>query len=102
MLLDICGIILGGPYLYERKSIFHRHESKYHILKNGLEYIVISHSKKTNVSIINVGQMKILVNLSKNLVLLMIKPENDIDYGVLDGCNSNLKTDLVDDVNQFD
>ena len=24
--LDICGIVVGSPYLYDIKSIFHRHE----------------------------------------------------------------------------
>jgi hypothetical protein len=27
--LDICGIVLGSPYLYDRKSIFYREENKY-------------------------------------------------------------------------
>lgn len=44
--------------------------------------------------------MKILVDPRKNLVLLVINPKNDIDYEAFDGCNSNLKTDLVDIVNQ--
>ena len=26
VLLDICGIVLGSPYLYDKKVIFHRHE----------------------------------------------------------------------------
>jgi hypothetical protein len=46
--LDICGIVLGSPYLYDRKSIFHRHENKYHLFKNGVEYIVRAHIKKMN------------------------------------------------------
>ena len=44
--------------------------------------------------------MKRMVNSSKNFVLLMIKPRNDIDYEVFYGCNLNLKTNLVDVVNQ--
>ncbi|MCY6525078.1 hypothetical protein, partial [Actinobacillus pleuropneumoniae] len=51
--------------------------------------------------LVNARQMKILVNSSKNLVLLMIKPKNDIDYEAFDGCNSNLKINLVDVVNQY-
>ena len=31
--LDICGIILGSPYLYDQKSIFYHNENKYHIFK---------------------------------------------------------------------
>jgi hypothetical protein len=26
--LDICGIVLGSPYLYDRKAVFFRHEKK--------------------------------------------------------------------------
>ena len=35
--LDICGIILGFPYLYDRKALFFRNENKYHLMKDGLE-----------------------------------------------------------------
>ena len=36
--LDMCGIVLGSPYLYDRKTIFFRHENKYHT-KRGVKYI---------------------------------------------------------------
>ena len=61
-----------------------------------------AHCKKLNLSLVNAGQMKILVNSSKNLVLLMIKPNVDIEYEAFDGCNSKLKNDLVDVVNHDD
>jgi hypothetical protein len=77
--LDICGIVLGSPYLYDRKAIFYRHENKFHLFKDGVEYVVRAHTKKMNLSIINAGQMKRLVNASKNFVLLMIKPKNDVE-----------------------
>jgi len=93
---------LGRPYLYDRKSIFHKHENKYHLFKNGVEYIVRAHSKKINLSLVNVGKMKRLVNLSKNFVLLMIKPKNDVDNEAFKGCDSNLKSELVDVVNKYD
>ena len=35
--LDICGIVLGRPYLYDRKAIFHCHENKYHFFKDGID-----------------------------------------------------------------
>jgi hypothetical protein len=35
--LDICGIVLGSPYLYDRRAIFHHYENKYHLFKNGVE-----------------------------------------------------------------
>jgi hypothetical protein len=72
VLIQTCGIVFGSPYLYDRRSIFHRHENKYHLFKNGVEYIVRAHIKKVNLSLTNAGQMKRLVNDRNNLVLLMI------------------------------
>jgi hypothetical protein len=100
--LDICGIVLGSPYLYDRKAIFYRHENKYHLFKDGVEYIVRAHTKKMNLSIINAGQMKRLVNASKNFVLLMIKPKNDVENEAFQGCDAKLKSDLFEVVNQYD
>jgi hypothetical protein len=102
ILLDICGIVLGSPYLYDRKAIFHRHENKYHLFKDGVEYIVGSHTKKMNLSLINAGQMKTLVNASKNFVLLMIKPKDDIENEAIQGFDTKLKSDLYEVVNQYD
>ena len=53
--IDIKGIVLGSPYLYDRKAIFHHHENKYHLFKDGKEYIVRAHRKKTNIAMVNVG-----------------------------------------------
>ena len=61
-----------------------------------------SHHKKLNHSLVNAGQMKRLVNSSKNLVFLMIKPKNDVDYEVFEGFDTKLKSDCVDVVNQYD
>ena len=65
--LDISRIILGSPYLYDRKAIFYCHDNKYIFLKNGVEYIVRAHHKKLNISLVNAGKMKRLVNASKYL-----------------------------------
>jgi hypothetical protein len=100
--LDICGIMLGSPYLYDRKAIFHRHENKYHLFKDGVEYIFRAHTKKMNLSLINAGQMKRLVNASKNFVLLMIKPKEDIETEAFQGCDTKLKSDLFEVVTQYD
>lgn len=56
--LEICVMVLGNPYLYERKAVFFRHENKYHITKDGIEYIVRAHQNKINASLVSVGQMK--------------------------------------------
>jgi hypothetical protein len=46
--LDIYDIVLGSPYLFDRKVVFYREENKYHLFKDGVEYIVRSHHIKTN------------------------------------------------------
>ena len=84
---DIEGIVLGSPYLLDRKAIFHRHEYKYHLFKDGKEFIVRAHCKKTNIAMVNAGQVKRLVNSSKNFVLLMIKPKVDVNHESFDRCN---------------
>ena len=77
--LDICSVVLGSPYSYDRRVIFHCHENKYHLFKNGVEYIVREHTNKLNLSLIYVGQIKRLVNVSKNFFLLMIKPKENVE-----------------------
>ena len=69
-----------APYLYDMKVVFYLHENKYHFFKDGVEYIVRARRKKMNISLVNAGQMKRLVNASKNFVLLMIKKKDDIEY----------------------
>ena len=56
--LDICGIVLGSPYLYDRKAILYRAENKYQLVKDGIEYIVKAHKLKNKYTLINSGQMK--------------------------------------------
>jgi len=51
--LDICGIILGSPYLYDRKAIFYRAEKKYLLVKDGIEYFVRALKLKNNYNLIN-------------------------------------------------
>ena len=56
--LDICGIVLGIPYLHDRKAIFYRAENKYLLVKDGIEYFVQAHKIKNNYTLINSGHMK--------------------------------------------
>lgn len=50
--LDICGNVLGSPYLYDRKAIFYREENKYVLLKDGIEYVLKSQQSKHTISLI--------------------------------------------------
>lgn len=60
--LDILGVVSGNPYLYDQKTFFYHHENKYHLFKDGVEYIVRAHRKKLNISVVNAGKAKRLVN----------------------------------------
>lgn len=70
--LDICGIVLGSPYLYDWKAIFYREKNHYHLFKDGIQYIVHSHKIKTGRSFTNTGQFKRVINASKDLTLMSI------------------------------
>jgi hypothetical protein len=55
-----------------------------------------------NLSLVNAGQMNRLVNASKNVFLLMIKPKDNFEKEYFQGCDSKLKYDLYEVVNQYD
>ena len=44
--LSECGMVLGIPYLYDRKEIFYRDKNQYHLTKAGQEYVVHAHHLK--------------------------------------------------------
>jgi len=76
--IDICGIVLGSPHLYDRNQIFFRNENKYLLAKDGLEYIVIDHIMKTNTTLVSAGQVKRLINNNKKYVQMVVR-ENDVE-----------------------
>jgi hypothetical protein len=43
-----CGMILGSPYLFDRKAIFYRTKNQYQFTKAGHDYVVHSHHVKEN------------------------------------------------------
>ena len=77
--LDISGIVLGIHYLYYCKAISYRTKNQYHIFKDGIENVIHAHQMKTSLPLIFAGQMKRLVNASKNFVLMMIKVKENND-----------------------
>jgi hypothetical protein len=87
--LDICGIVLGSPYLYDRKAIFYKEENKYCFKKDGKEYIVCAHRMKTDRSFAATGQLKRMVNASKSLTLMSITKQ-----GINDAKHEMVQYDL--------
>jgi len=100
--MDICGIVLGSPYLYDRKAIFYRVENMYQLTKDGIEYIVRAHKIKLNFSPINAGQMKRIVNSSKQFLLMIVKAKDRDKSDAFHSCNPKQKVDLIKVVSDYD
>jgi len=86
--LDIYGIVLGIPYLYDRKAIFYRAENKYQLVKYGIKYIVRAHKLKNNYTLINSWQMKIIVNSCKQFLLMVVKKNKPDKANVFEDCDA--------------
>jgi hypothetical protein len=100
--LDIFGIVLGSPYLFERKSIFYGEENKYHLFKDGIEFIFRDHHIKTNVSLVSTIQMKRLVSASKNFVIMVVKQKEEDISDSLSGCDPYHERELVKIIYKYD
>jgi hypothetical protein len=56
--LETCGMVLGSPYLYDRKEIFYMEHNQYHLTKRGTKYVVHAHYIKENQSLLTMEQLK--------------------------------------------
>lgn len=84
--LDICGIVLGNPYLYDKKAVLFLHENKYHLTKDEVEYIVRAHRAK-----ISLGQMKRLINSIKGFMLMVVGEKYAETSKAFQGCDPTHK-----------
>ena len=100
--LDICGIVLGSPYLYDRKTIFYRVENKYLLVKNRIEYFVRAHKLKNNYTLINLGQMKRMINSCKQFLLMVVKEKKHDKTNVFEGYNVEQQADIEKFVSEYD
>jgi hypothetical protein len=100
--LDICGIVLGSPYLYDRKEVVFRNEKKYHLTKGGVEYIVRAHSMSVNTTLVSTEQMKRFINTNKRYVLMVVRENNVGRSDAFQGCDPSHKKELIDIVYKYD
>jgi hypothetical protein len=89
--LDICGIVLGSPYIYDRKIVFFLHEKKYHLTKWGVEYIVRDHNMRVNTTLVSAGQNKRLINTNKRYVLMVVREKDVKTSDAFQGCDPSHK-----------
>jgi hypothetical protein len=100
--LDICGIVLGSPYIYDRKAVFFRHDKKYHLTKGGVEYIVRAHRMRVNKILASAGQMEILITTNKRYVLMVIREKYVVTSDAFQGCDPSHKNELIDNASKYD
>ena len=50
--VDICGVVLRSPYLYDRDTLFYRREHKYHLKKYRVEFIGRAHQNKNHLNLV--------------------------------------------------
>ncbi|XP_026452221.1 uncharacterized protein LOC113352638 [Papaver somniferum] len=72
--LDVCQVVLGSPYLWDRDATLHRRKQNYTFTKDG-ESLVIRpiYSPLEGASLITATQSKRLVNASIKFILLVIR-----------------------------
>jgi hypothetical protein len=75
--LDICQVIFGNPYLWERDAIYHRRAQQYHLVKDGKTYIVHKDRSSQKADLVTACQARRMINASQKFVLMMIRPLTD-------------------------
>ena len=50
--LGLHGIVLGSLYLFDKKVVFHQEENRYHLLKEGVKFIIRSNRSRTSPSLL--------------------------------------------------
>jgi hypothetical protein len=65
-----CGMVLGSPYLYDRKAIFYRTKNQYQFTKAGQDYVVHAHRVKENKTLQTMEQLKKAVQASNKPIIV--------------------------------
>jgi hypothetical protein len=81
--LKECGIVLGSPYLYDRKAIFYRTKNQYQFTKEGHDYIVHAHHVKESKKLQTMEQLTKAVQVSNKPLIVSsevidLKQEQDM------------------------
>jgi hypothetical protein len=68
--LSSCGMVLGSPYLYDRKEIFYKTKNQYQLTKAGQDYVVHAHHVKENKILQTMEQLKKEVQASNKPIIV--------------------------------
>ena len=81
--------------MIERLSSFER-KKKYHLTKDGVEYIIKSHGIKDKSTLVSSGQVKRVINTNKKLVLTIVKGEFHAKSDVVNALDPLHKNELLE------
>jgi hypothetical protein len=65
-----CGMVLGSPYLYDRKTIFYKTKNQYQLTKEGQDYVVHVDHVKENTTLQTMEQLKKVVQASNKPIIV--------------------------------
>ena len=101
VLVKICGLVLGSPYLYDRDEIFYKREHKHHLKKDGVESIVREHESKKHLNLVVANQMKQLISSNKIFVIMRVKEQYKNQHDFCSSYASRLINSLIKEVETF-
>jgi hypothetical protein len=83
MSLRECGMVLGSPYLYDRKEIFYMTKNQYQFTKAGHDYVIHAHHVKENKTLQTMEQLKKVMQESNKPIIVSnevidLKQEQDM------------------------
>lgn len=93
---DVCGVILGSPYLYVRDAIFRRRANQYWLVKDGKEFTISAHKDKAKLSLISDHHARRIIGSTKKLILLFLKQRKQQGEGSEVGLISCYGTSCMD------
>ncbi|GJV03437.1 hypothetical protein Tco_1337006 [Tanacetum coccineum] len=74
VLLDICHVIFGSPYLWERNAVYLRRAQKYQFEKDGKKFLINRNNDVGNIKLITACQARRMVNASQAVLLSLARP----------------------------
>ncbi|GKA18729.1 hypothetical protein Tco_0698644 [Tanacetum coccineum] len=72
--LDICHVIFGSPYLWERNAVYFRRAQKYQFEKDRKKFLINRNNDVGNIKLITACQARRMVNASQAVFLSLARP----------------------------
>ena len=95
--LDICGVILGNSFMWDRDGIYYKKLNKLQLMNDGKVFQVNTHKSKKRLPMVIASQVKHLGNASKKFVLIMVKIQSldEVNVTLSMVCNTDFRAPIV-------